>query len=659
MCHIPAPGFLLNPFTGKWENRGVYKRHKYPDQCFWEPDKRWKRYQEWEREEAARRKTDKKFVHPEMDEFKREMWLYRLAGFWYSNNGIPTYLTGQHWFYLSVYNLDTGLPKYRDIDRKFFYFWQYCCEDPQCFGMAEVAKRRNGKTYRSGCIALELATRTEQFNAGIQSKNDEDAKKVFRKAIVSPYRKFPSFFKPNSNMSATGKMSGSELRFNTSKAVIEDDELESMIDFQPSNIGAYDGQKLGFYLADEVGKTVNVNVNDRWNIVKYCLVDEEARIIGKTIHTTTVEEMDKGGGPFKEMWKASNHKEKGDKRRTPSGMYRFFTPADQTRYLNQFGVANEEAGRSEILAERADLEDNPRALSSAKRKDPLDEKEAFQADASLCVFNPLKLNNRLDELKYIKPLYRIGNLHWKDGIRNTEVYFSENPNGRFKLMYAPPEGRENQYRKIGDKYIPNNTELFVCGIDPYEHRILAEKGEYSMSMGAIVVMKKKDPVYDSLVDGGPALLYLARPDNPETFFEDCVMTCFWYGCRALIETNKRGCMDYFDDRGMAEYAYLIPGKPKRGIDAGASSKGGGTAGYIAEITAQFIEDNINTVYFEELIEDWLEFSPMETTKYDAAMAFGYAYWMMKMALSRPAAKQEPVPIKSVFRSWRKKVSRAY
>jgi len=127
-----------------------------------------------------------------------------------------------------------------------------------------------------------------------------------------------------------------------------------------------------------------------------------------------------------------------------------------------------------------------------------------------------------------------------------------------------------------------------------------------------------------------------RPDSPEVFYEDCLMALAYYGVHALIENQKPGIIHYFERRGYKPFSYFIPGNKEPGI---AATNRNNT--YISEVTDQFINDHIDTVYFEELIEDWLQFNPEKTTKYDAAMAFGYALTMMvNINFSPDKIKQE-------------------
>ena len=51
------------------------------------------------------------------EEFKR-----REEGFWFNNNGKPTYLTGTHYMYLQWSKIDVGAPDFREANRLFYIF---------------------------------------------------------------------------------------------------------------------------------------------------------------------------------------------------------------------------------------------------------------------------------------------------------------------------------------------------------------------------------------------------------------------------------------------------------------------------------------------------------------------------------------------------------
>ena len=61
------------------------------------------------------------------EEFKR-----RDEGFWFTNKGIPTYITGAHYMYLQWSKIDVGAPDFREANRLFFIFWEACKADKRC-----------------------------------------------------------------------------------------------------------------------------------------------------------------------------------------------------------------------------------------------------------------------------------------------------------------------------------------------------------------------------------------------------------------------------------------------------------------------------------------------------------------------------------------------
>jgi hypothetical protein len=178
-CHIPPPGYVYNMVTKLIEPRDIYMRSHIKEEQYWEkiplPD--WYKDVLRKEDDYERRKKedDPPFLDERYERFKAQEWDRRLNGFWFMNNGKPTFITGSHYMYLQWWIIDIGAPKFRVPDLEYFYFQQYCIEDPFSMGMLEITKRRFGKTYRGGLFVTEYPTRTKETNGGIQSKADKDA----------------------------------------------------------------------------------------------------------------------------------------------------------------------------------------------------------------------------------------------------------------------------------------------------------------------------------------------------------------------------------------------------------------------------------------------------------------------------------------------------
>ena len=654
-CWIPPVGYIVdfttcktNPITqmldlstGTLRKIGVYQRRPHYTDCFWEIDPRWALLPLWRKEEAKHQQTNINYKHPDLAKFIQECWLYRLGGFWYYNNNVPTYITGAHWFHLSCINMDTGLPKYRNEDRLIFYHWQYCFEDPLCYGQLLLTKRRYGKTFYAGGLAIEMTTRNEQFNSGIQSKEEKSAKKAYRKAIIGPYRKLPYFFQvKKSNILKSER----ELRFIGKDAEDLDDELDSKIDFQTAAEIAYDGDKLKFYYADEIGKPQEVDINDRWDVVQWCLKDSEGNVIGKSAQTTTVEDMDGSADAFLKMWDGSNQNDKIEGR-TITGLYRYFVSSIKVRELDKYGFANEEAARAKIMSGRKAKQADPRKLSAEIRKEPITIEEAFQTDSQNCPFNPILLNDRDTFLTFAPgPLYEKGKLQWVDNVRYGAVEFVPDPNGRFLIAEHPPEHLRNNKIMKGRKAHPANNASYAGGVDTYDHDFIVDKGRNRrLSDGSITIRKKPGTPFSTEFDNGPVLFYLARRDSSSDFYEECIMAAIYYGCALLIETNKPGCDKEFAKCDLEAYSATLPGASERGLNTiGKSNK------FLFELTDTFISHHVNTVVFPRLIKDWLKFDASRTTEFDAAMSFGLASILMYATEVRGEKKSNTKDIGSIL-----------
>ena len=246
-------------------------------------------------------------------------------------------------------------------------------------------------------------------------------------------------------------------------------ELESQIDWKSSDKYAYDGTKLHRYIGDEVGKTMEVDVWERHNVVRFCS-ELDGEYIGKLLYTTTVEEMESGGEAFKKLWESSDQTNTNIHGRTPSGLYRYFTPAYKTLYFDKYGVPDQDRAKEYYLADRQSLTHDDRALSSIIRRNPFTVEEAFRIDGERSLFNAMKLNDRIDLLSWNDNIYTVGNFEWVGDRSSGQVEFIPMSNGRFKVCNLFDKKEDaNRVVKRGDNYFPTRNSEYVMGCDPYDH----------------------------------------------------------------------------------------------------------------------------------------------------------------------------------------------
>ena len=100
----------------------IYSRSVDPKEQYWEIPPEPKDYKAKRRAEKAKQKLNPEHNDPELTKYSNQEWFRRLNGFWFMNNGVPTYVTGPHYFYLAHWTLNTGKVDFRWSDLQYFYF---------------------------------------------------------------------------------------------------------------------------------------------------------------------------------------------------------------------------------------------------------------------------------------------------------------------------------------------------------------------------------------------------------------------------------------------------------------------------------------------------------------------------------------------------------
>jgi hypothetical protein len=650
-CNLPPEGYVFNIITKQVEFRDVYKRSEIESEQYWKrillPDWYQDTMKKWDEFDKKKKDDEVEFYDEKLEEYKKQEWDRRLNGFWYMNNGTPTFLTGLHYLYLQWWPIDIGYPKFRMPDLEKFYFMDYCIQDPLCMGMLEVTKRRFGKSFVAGLFVSEYITRTKMTNGGIQSKTGSDAKKFFAKTVVNPFRRLPKFFRPEYDMSL-GVNPKTEMRFQKTNVrgkkaedSVDKDELGSIIDHQSADTVAYDGQKLHRYVADECGKTTEVNVYDRHEVVRYCLLDDEGKIIGKALYTTTVEKLttEKDGvqDAFKLLWEESNQDKRQDNGTTSSGLYRFFMSAKRTRNFDDFGFPDENKTLDQILADRETVKNNPRALSARVRKEPLTIDEAFSTDSDKCIFNVMNIGAREQYLKE-NPVLKRHIIFYRDidqTVRWRNINDKED-DFHWVITQFPKAGEENKHTFDVKTRKPGRVSDGAIAIDGYSN---SQGGKYGSKASAWIGRR-----YDLLnpETTGKAIGHLyGRPQIKETLHEQVLLAAEFYGYQAWYEHNSDDYLSYFRDRGRVGYLGSYPmstiDPSKR--ETAERHKGFPTTPFSltkqTDVGIMYFESHIDSIDFENLLEDAKKFDPNNRTDFDQTVSF----LMLIVCLMEPIQKQ--------------------
>jgi len=611
------------------------------------------------------------------EEFKR-----REEGFWFTNNGKPTWITGTQYMYLQWSKIDVGAPDFREANRLFYIFWEACKADKRCYGMCYLKNRRSGFSFMSSAETVNLATLASDSRFGILSKTGSDAKKMFTDKVVPISINYPFFFKPIQDGMDRPK---SELAYRvpaskfTRKKMSATDGLEEIegldttIDWKNTGDNSYDGEKLALLVHDESGKWERPdNILNNWRVTKTCL-RLGSRIIGKCMMGSTSNALDKGGENFKKLYNASDVTRRNRNGQTKSGLYSLFIPMEWNYegFIDEYGIpvfTNPDIDRLTPDGELIDvgvidnwqnevdgLKDDQDALNEFYRQFPRTTEHAFRDETKNSIFNLVKLYEQIDYNEEMTRTLGVttGNFQWVNGIKDSQVIFYPDPKGRFKVSWVPPQQLQNRVvLKNGIKY-PGNEHMGAFGCDSYDISGTVDGVGSKGALHGLTRFSMEDAPANSFF-----LEYLSRPPTAEMFFEDVLMALVFYGMPILAENNKPRLLYYLRRRGYRGFSMNRPDKIWNKLSVAEKEVGGipNSSEDIKQAHAaaieMYIQDHVGMkqdgtfgdLYFNELLNDWARFDINKRTKHDASISSGLAIMANNRHLYAPNAKVEKQPL---------------
>jgi hypothetical protein len=508
----------------------------------------------------------------------------RDEGFWFYNRSNPTYITGTHYMYLQWSKIDVGKPDFREANRLFFIFWEACKADNRCYGMCYLKNRRSGFSFMASGETVNQATISSDARFGILSKSGPDAKKMFTDKVVPISVNYPFFFKPiqdgmdrpKSELAyrvPASKFTRRKLDINEKLEDIEG--LDTTIDWKNTGDNSYDGEKLKLLVHDESGKWERPNnILNNWRVTKTTL-RLGSRIIGKCMMGSTSNALDKGGDNFKKLYNDSDVTKRNANGQTRTGLYSLFVPMEWNYegYIDSYGLpvfdtpekpveapdgSKIEIGVLDYWQNEVDgLKHDADALNEFYRQFPRTTQHAFRDETKQSLFNLTRIYEQIDYNEDIntKSMVTTGSFQWENGKQDTRVLFVPHKDGRFIISWVPPFYMQNKVLiKNGTKY-PGNEHCGAFGCDPYD---ISGTVDGRGSNGSLHGLTKF-----SMEDVPPShffLEYIARPQTAETFFEDVLMACVFYGMPILAENNKPRLLYHFKRRGYRGFAMNRPDK---------------------------------------------------------------------------------------------------
>ena len=626
------------------------------------------------------------------DDFKEKWYAYidrefarRHEGYWFTNKGKATYITGTHYMYLQWSKIDVGQADFREANRLFYIFWEACKADYRCYGMCYLKNRRSGFSFMASGETVNLATISSDARYGVLSKSGADAKKMFTDKIVPISVNYPFFFKPiqdgmdRPKTELAYRVPASRFtrrKLDSNEKLDELEGLDTTIDWKNTGDNSYDGEKLKLLVHDESGKWEKPdNILNNWRVTKTCL-RLGSRIIGKCMMGSTSNALDKGGRNYKKLYDDSDVTRRNRNGQTSSGLYSLFIPMEWNYegYIDSYGLPVFETpekpkkgpdgfpieiGVIEHWENEVDgLKDDPDALNELYRQFPRTEKHAFRDETKQSLFNLTKIYEQIDYNEDLKSSNVItqGNFQWEDGIKDTSVMFVPSKQGRFFVSWVPNVNQQNRVLVKNGRKFPGNEHMGAFGCDSYD---ISGTVDGRGSKGSLHGLTKF-----SMEDAPPNLFfleYIARPQTAEMFFEDVLMACVFYGMPILAENNKPRLLYHFKRRGYRGYSMNRPDKTMHKLSVTEKEIGGipnssedvkqahaaAIEAYI-EMFVGYNNEQYGTMYFQRTLEDWAAFDINNRTKHDASISSGLAIMACNKNKYRPIAEVIKQPLNLSF-----------
>jgi hypothetical protein len=542
----------------------------------------------------------------------KKQWYYRIHGYWFFNNGKPTWITGQHFFYLNYTPIDVGLPKYRDRSRKHFicmwYFESYHydfknitydklgnrlpnkygdeLEDVErrtVLGLVYPKQRRAGATYESLAWVLERIIRHLQSHSGIQGPDKTHGYRAFKK-LIRMWRKIPFFFSPLYEGNNDPDTALNFVKKTTGKINAEQG-LESVVTYATTNDGLYyDQEKLLDYLREEPGKTVLSNIYMDWDQIRQTMGQGAmTELAGFALFPSTVGEMEKKGGEnYFYLCRDSNYYIRTKSGTTKTGLVLVFFPADEglEGYIDEYGESiiwdptpeqakfthKKKGAHQHLLDEREHYlrENTPEAIEKYQEQQrlfPLCLKECFTSMGGRVGYNEIILDKRIAELRFDENVTVRGNFEWSDGF-GSKVVFMENPMGRWVVSELLPEDKTNLKFIEDGHWKPLYPSSYMHASDPFNFD--ETEGKRQSKGGGIAIKRrnKKDPDYDPDQDikkwktPDVSATYSYRHADTDKYCEDMLKQNLYYGGKMNCEVNNEMVRKYYIKHGYRAFLYF-------------------------------------------------------------------------------------------------------
>lgn len=526
----------------------------------------------------------------------------RLNGVWFFNNGEPTFLTGDHYFFLMYARMQRhdgeGLfGDYREFQDWYFKLIQHCWDSDNILGLFVSKAKKTGITnaHWSGYY-LNRATLHRNKTLGYMNINAKQAAKTFNDYFMYSLNGLVSPLKPEIKLVSLVEGSivfGQSYNSNKKKrkAIIDgDDDLNTTVQCVATKAKAFDVAVMRDICFDEPTKYPE-SFGEIWRTNKEA-VKIQSKFNGRAWLFNYTEGSDtQSFREAREVFLESRLQTaiNNPKGQTTSGLICYHLPAFASweGAFDKYGRCNEVQAMKEIEYERNKVRNNKRELQAITRQYANTEREAWGSAGAGTTFDNIRLGELLAELEMkqkslITNDYVEGNLEWTTslweiGLRNkrprgtfcpvkfvplTKNQLMNGEKGKVRMYNEIPEVHRNYILRLGRDEWGNilRPERFnyCTGADPTQEAAASEIIEGSKN--AYITMSRLDERLDSLARKVSSKLlmmeYYARPELPDEAYEDLVKQIIYTGSVNMVEANVPAMATRLMQEGLGLYMFV-------------------------------------------------------------------------------------------------------
>jgi hypothetical protein len=583
-------------------------------------------------------------------------------GYWFFNNGVPTYITGKNYFYLQWWKLEDDIyPDYRDADRRYFLFLDFWEKVLWCIGIFRGKKRREGASSQATSNLIYECIFYTSSNCGLVSKTNIDSRETFTDMVSFGYNQLPVFLKPRQLNRAD---SVTELVFaaKAEKGFQNKKGLRSKVNYRAPAENAYDRGRISRLLAEEGGKWQGDAKFSKFISKASKTMIKGAKRVGFCEAPSTVNELTASGGlEFKKVWDSANQFKSVNKK-TPNRFITYFTPAydNYEGFIDRYGmsVIDEPTSEqydyliskwvikdpitketvSEISKEDIKLGAKEYVQSRRKgldgdlleeeiRQNPCSIQEMFEAANIDCVFDSHNLHERKKELEENPPYRRCvlfyRDLHsqkskWRDITKNEKSF-----HWQFTSVAELGLKDNNKFFQDGLLRRPSRANVGAISVDSYSN---SQGGRKYGSKACALIGNRADALNPNNTGKAFGMLY-GRPEDKNFLHEQVMLCAEFFGFPVWYEHTADDYDSYFRERGRRGYLGTYPLSMIDPVKRLSAEKHRGTPITPFSLTKQldnaisYIKNNCNLIDFVEIIDNALLFDPTDRTKFDIMVSF--------------------------------------